>query len=106
MYAVIRRYTGAAPLIEALDRTPQEVERLMSGAPGFVAYHAVRAGDTLVTVSICQDRAGTDETTRQAALWVRDNLPAGSVGAPEITEGEAFLNFAASQAIGTGAGRK
>ena len=105
MYAVIRRYTGAAPLIEALDRTPQEIERVMTAVPGFVAYHAVRAGDTLVTVSVCNDRAGTDETTRQAAKWVRDNVPAGAVGAPEITEGEAFLNFAAPQTLGTGAGR-
>lgn len=105
MYAVTRRYTGAATLIQALDRAPQDVERLMTAVPGFVAYHAIRAGDTLVTVSICQDRAGTDETTRRAAEWVRDNLPAGSVGAPEVTAGEAFLNFAApGAAVGAGAG--
>jgi hypothetical protein len=105
MYAVIRRYTGAAKLIEALDRTPQEIERLMSAVPGFVAYHAVRAGDTLVTVSVCNDRTGTDETTRRAAQWVRDNVPAGAVGAPEITEGESFIDFAASQTRSTGAAR-
>ena len=105
MYAVIRRYTGAAKLIEALDRTPQEIERIMSAVPGFVAYHAVRAGDTLVTVSVCNDRTGTDETTRRAAQWVRDSLPADAVRAPEITEGESFLDFAASQAVGTGTGR-
>ena len=105
MYAVIRRYTGAATLIDVLERSSQEIERLMSAVPGFVAYHAIRAGDTLVTVSVCQDRAGTDETTRRAAQWVRDNVPAGAVGAPEITAGEAILNFAASQTASAGAGR-
>jgi hypothetical protein len=104
MYAVIRRYTGAARLIEALDRAPQEVERLMASVPGFVAYHAIRAGDTLVTMSVCHDRTGTDETTRRAAQWVRDNVPAGAVGAPEITVGEAFINVGVPQTAGTGAG--
>jgi len=56
-----------------------------------------------VTVSLCRDRAGTDETTRRAAQWVRDTLPAGAVGAPEITEGDAFLDFAAPQTLGAGA---
>jgi len=95
MYAVIRRYTGAAPLIEAMGREAQDVERLLTTVPGFVAYHAVRAGDTLVTISVCRDRDGTSETTRRAAQWVRDTLPAGAVGAPELTEGEAFLTFGA-----------
>lgn len=56
-----------------------------------------------MTVSLCRDRAGTDETTRRAAQWVRDTLPAGAVGAPEITEGETFLDFAAPQTLGAGA---
>lgn len=105
MYAVIRRYTSAAPLIEAMDRASQEIERLMTAVPGFVAYHAIRTGDTVVTVSVCRDRAGTEETTRRAAEWVRDHLPAGAVGAPEVTAGESFVDFAAPQSAGTGAGR-
>jgi hypothetical protein len=105
MYTVIRRYTGAAPLIEEMGRKSQDVERLLGSVPGFVAYHAVRAGDTLVTVSVCRDRTGTDETTRRAAQWTRDNVPPGAVGAPEITEGEAFLDFAAPQTLDTGAVR-
>jgi hypothetical protein len=103
MHAVIRRYTGAVALIEELDRKRQEVERLIATVPGFVAYHAVRIGDTLVTVSVCADRAATDETTRRAAQWLGDALPAGAVGAPEVTGGEAFLNFTASHARGAGA---
>ncbi len=95
MHAVIRRYANAAPLIEAMDRSPQEIERLMAAVPGFTAYHAVRSGDTLVTVSVCRDRAGTDETTRRAAEWVRDHVPAGAVGAPEVTDGDTFVSFAA-----------
>jgi hypothetical protein len=93
MYAVIRRYTGASQLNEALAGRSQEVETLLRGVPGFVAYYAVRAGDTLATITVCADEAGTRESTRRAAAWVRQNL-AGAAGlAPEISEGEVFLQF-------------
>jgi hypothetical protein len=105
MYTVIRRYTAAAPLIEEMGRKSEDVERLIGSVPGFVAYQAVRADDTLVTVTVCRDRAGSEETTRRAAEWVRDNIPPGAMGAPEVTEGEAFLEFAAPQTLGTGAVR-
>lgn len=105
MNAVIRRYTKADRLIEELARKSLEVERLIGSVPGFVAYHAIRAGDTLVTVSICRDRAGTDETTQRAAQWVRDNIPPGAIAAPEITDGEVFLGFTAPQSLAAEARR-
>jgi hypothetical protein len=104
MYVVVRRYENAVALHEAMQRGPQEIERLLSSVPGFVSYHGLRDGNTVVTVSVCQDRAGVDETTRRAAEWVREHVPAGAVGAPEIIEGESFLNFAAPQMVGAGGG--
>ena len=100
MYAVLRRYTKAAKLVEAMERRSQEVEQILSSVPGFVTYHAIRSGDTLVTVSVCRDQSGTDETTRRAAQWVRENVPTGAPGAPEITAGEVFIDFGASQKAG------
>ena len=102
MHAVIRRYNGAAALIEALDRKQHEVESLMASVAGFVAYHAVRSGDTLVTVSIFNDHAGTEESTRRAAEWVRDNLPFGSVSAPEVMEGDVFVDLHSPRQSGLG----
>jgi hypothetical protein len=100
MHAVIRRYTAATPLIDAMQSRSAEVQQLISTVPGFVAYHAVRSGDTVVTISICRDADGTAETTRRAAGWVRDNLPAGAIAPPEITTGDTFIDFAAPQALG------
>ncbi len=99
MNAVLRRYTNAGKLIDALGAKQADIERLMTSVPGFVAYHAIRSGDTLTTVSVFRDRTGTEESTRRAAEWVRDNLPAGAVSAPEVTEGELFLNFVGSQPL-------
>ena len=43
---------------------------------------------------------GTDETTRRAAQWVRENVPTGGPSAPEITGGEVFIGFGAPQKPG------
>ena len=93
MHAVVRRYSGASSLNDLLAQRSQDVERLLSDVPGFVAYYAIRAGDELATVTVCQDQAGTQESSRRAAEWVKQNLTGGTVGAPEITEGEAFIQF-------------
>ena len=93
MHAVVRRYSGASDLNDLLARRSQDVEQLLSDVPGFVAYYAIRAGDDLATVTVCEDQAGTQESNRRAADWVRQNLTGGTAGAPEITEGEAFIQF-------------
>lgn len=93
MHAVVRRYRGASALNDLLAQRSQEVEQILSSVSGFVAYYAIRDGDGLATVTVCDDQAGTQESSRRAAEWVGQNLPGGSVGAPEITEGEAFLQF-------------
>src|SRR5690348_5543014 len=105
MHATIRRWNGAATLIAEIERRTQEVESIISSTPGFVAYHAVKsvnAVNTHVTGTVGQDKSGTDETTRRAAHWVRDTLPADAVAGltPEIIEGEEFVSFHAPQRLG------
>ena len=103
MHATIRRWNGASKLIAEMERRAQEVEDIISSTPGFVAYHAVKSGDTLISITVCQDKNGTDETTRRSAQWVRENLPAeASAGlSPEVIEGEEFFNFQTPQRLGT-----
>ncbi len=93
MYAVVRRYQNATALFDELARREQDVRDLIQSVPGFVAYFLVRSGDGGVTVTVCQDQAGTAESTRRAADWVRQNLPAAAGNPPEVTEGEVLFNF-------------
>ncbi|MDP8922354.1 MAG: hypothetical protein M3O34_05690 [Chloroflexota bacterium] len=94
MYAVVRRYTGGGQLADALTQRRQEVVDLLRGVPGFRAYYALRANDgTVATITVCDDQAGTQESTRLAAEWVRQNMSGASISPPEVTEGETFLNF-------------
>ena len=95
MYVVVRRYTGAAALVDVMVQREQEVRDLISSVPGFRAYYAVRAGagGAVATVTVCDSKDGTDESSRRAAEWVRANTSGGSISPPEITEGEAYINF-------------
>ena len=68
------------------------MKALISGVPGFVTYAAVRSGDGGVTVTVCEDKAGTDESSRRAAEWVKENVSA-TVNPPTITEGSTVLQF-------------
>ena len=97
MYAVIRRYTGASKLIAEMERRHQDVKKEISGVQGFESYYAVRNGDHLTAITICKTKAGTTESTRRAAEWVKRNLPKASIGAPQVVEGDVFLQFEAKR---------
>lgn len=90
MYVVVRRYTGASKLVEALMQRQAEVTALLTGVPGFRAYFAVDGGGgTVATVTVCDEQSGTEESSRRAAQWVRTNFARAPISPPEITEGEA-----------------
>ena len=94
MYAVVRRYTGASELADALVQHLEEVKAILTGVPGFKAYHALRTDNGgVITMTVCEDRDGTQESSRRAAEWVRANVSGLAISPPEITEGEAFLSF-------------
>jgi hypothetical protein len=94
MYAVVRRYASGAALADALVKSQSEVTELLTSIPGFKAYYALRTDEGVVaTMTICDDKAGVDESINRAGAWVRANLAGAPVSAPEITEGETFLNF-------------
>jgi hypothetical protein len=94
MHATIRQYRGSGTkeLFDALEQREPEVRELISTVPGFVSYTAFRNGDDGTTVTVCRDKAGTDESTRRAAGWVAETLKV-SIGAPSVTEGDASLQF-------------
>jgi len=93
MYIVVRTWTNAGALADAMLQKQQEVTDLIGGVPGFVAYYATRAGNILTTVKVCDSNEGTEESTRLAGEWVKKNVTGASIGAPQIAEGETFLQF-------------
>jgi hypothetical protein len=94
MHVVVRSYSGqgASELFDLLGEREEDVKELISGVPGFVKYAALRSGDGGMTVTICEDKAGTDESSKRAAGWVKDNVTE-TVDPPTITEGSTVLEF-------------
>lgn len=95
MYVVVRSYSGAgaSELFDLIEQSGKEIRELISGVPGFVSYAAFRSGDGGTTVTVCQDKAGTDESSNRAAAWIKENAGGTSVSPPEITEGTTVLQF-------------
>ncbi|HYB27511.1 MAG TPA: hypothetical protein VEF89_12900 [Solirubrobacteraceae bacterium] len=95
MYVTVRSYSGqgASELFDVLAQSDEEVKSLISSVPGFVSYAAFRTSDGGVAVTICQDKNGTDESSRRAAKWVRENV--STTGSPPVvvTEGGTVLLF-------------
>jgi hypothetical protein len=94
MYVVIRSYSGqgASDLFDALVAREEDVKTTISSVPGFVSYVAFRSDGGGQTVTVCQDQAGTDESSRRAADWVKENINV-TVDPPTIAEGSTILQF-------------
>jgi heme-degrading monooxygenase HmoA len=94
MNAVIRHYRGNSQLFDELERRTDEVQKVIRGVSGFVSYYLVRTEDGGgFTVSVFEDKAGTDESIRVAADWVRQNVPQAAGSPPEVIEGRVVLHM-------------
>ena len=95
MQAVIRTYSGegAGPLFDFLDQRKVDIEALIRAVPGFVGYALIRTADGGVSVTICQDKAGTDASIRIAADWIRQNAPTFGSRPPAVSEGSVILHL-------------
>ncbi|HVE08863.1 MAG TPA: hypothetical protein VNE00_16535 [Paraburkholderia sp.] len=98
MQTVLRRYSGkgAKDLFDLLDKRKGEVQELMGNVKGLVAYTLVRSGDGGFSLTVCQDKAGVDESVQRAKDWIAKN--AGTIGAaaPEVTEGSVIAHLGKS----------
>jgi hypothetical protein len=94
MHAIVRSYTGqgASELFDVLEQREDAVRDVIGGVPGFKSYVAFRTSDGGVTVGVYEDKEGTDESSRRAAEWVKENVDT-AVDPPRITEGRAFIQF-------------
>ena len=96
MYATLRQYSGITPAtFDALIGHKAEIESLIRKVPGFVQYDLVRTTDGVTTLTICNDKAGTEASNKQVAAWIGQNLPAMQTSSPVVSGGEDVLHFMA-----------
>jgi hypothetical protein len=94
MYAVIRSYPDPG-LAEALAARQSEIEDVITPVKGFQSYFLVRTDNGCATITVCDDKAGCDESTQRAANWLRENASEVKSTAPQITSGEILLSIGA-----------
>ena len=95
MHTVVRNYKGSGKLIDELITREDEVRKLISEVDGFVAYYLIRTDDGGASISVYRDAAGTAESTKRAAAYIKENLDGVAAGPPEIIEGESVISFTA-----------
>ncbi len=75
-YTVIRRYMVEQPNVdETVRRAIEGFMPLIQNALGFLAYRLVKANvDILITTSTFETRGQSDELSRMADEWIKENL--------------------------------
>jgi len=93
MHVVIRHYKGSATLIDLLVGDRKEIEELIAGLDGFVAYYLIRTADGGASVSVFENEAGTTESTKAAAAFIGEHHPGVAAGPPDVIEGPVVIDF-------------
>ena len=93
MHAVIRSYTGAdaKELFDLLEKRKVEVENIIGNITGFVSYTLIRTSDGGTSVTVCQDKAGTDVSLKIAANWIKENAPDLGASLRSVSEGSVII---------------
>jgi len=99
MYTVIRQYTGNS-LRDIIKRDEASLRQTMTGIPGFRGYYMLETKDGLATITVCDDMKGTQESTRRAAEWVKDHVPASAnLSKPMVIEGDTIMSIDARMPV-------
>lgn len=95
MHAVVRTYSGqgAKELFELLEQRKADVESTIRAVSGFQSYSLIRTAEGGVSVTVCQDKSGTDESVRRAAEWVRENASELTTQPPAVSDGTVILQL-------------
>ena len=98
MHAAIRQYQVDPGSVDEVRRGVNEgFLPIIKDVYGFQAYYAIDAGGgRIASISVFDDQAGAEESTRMAADWIRQNMASLVPNPPEVLEGEVFANEAAS----------
>jgi hypothetical protein len=92
-HIVVRLYTDSGPLVGKIRESEAEVRAIMAEVPGFQRYGFADTGSGAVSITVCEDKAGCDESVRRAAEWIKANLPDADIAPPQIFEGESAVHI-------------
>ena len=95
MHAVVRTYSGhgAKELFDVLEQRKADVEKVLGSIAGLHSYSLIRTADGGISVTVCEDKAGTDESVRRAREWVKENGSHTGANPPVVSDGPVFIQL-------------
>lgn len=95
MHAVVRTYSGAGAtqLFDVLEAQKADVEAALRKVPGLVSYTLLRQGDGGMSVTVCTDKAGADESLKVAREWIQKNASTAHASPPDVAEGSVIVQI-------------
>jgi len=89
MHAAVRTYTGPAAkdLFKQLVESKADVEKTIRGVKGLVEYLLIPTAEGGVTVTVCQDKTGADQSVQLAREWIQKNAAHLKTSPPTVSEG-------------------
>jgi hypothetical protein len=96
MNVVVRTYTGngSKELLSLLEQRKADVEKLMRSVKGFESYTLARSsnGEGGMSMTVCQDKAGAEESVRVAKEWIAKNAATIGLDAPKVSTGTVIIH--------------
>lgn len=92
MHATMRYYSGNSDLADQLAARADEIRSVIGAVPGFQSYYVLKLDDATVSITVCDDEAGTAESSRVAAEWIRENMPDLAASPPMVSSGTVTLS--------------
>ena len=92
MYAVVRTYSDPG-LAEELASRQSEIEDVITPVKGFQSYFLVRTDNGCATITVCDDKAGCDESTQRAANWLREHASEIKSTPPQLMSGDVLFSI-------------
>jgi hypothetical protein len=95
MQTVMRHYSGKGTkeLFDLLEKHKADIEKLLRSVKGFVGYTLVRTGDGGYSVTVCQDKAGVDDSVHKAKDWIAKHAGSTGAAAPKVSEGTVVVHL-------------
>lgn len=96
MDVVVRTYSGkgSKELFALLEKHKTDVEKLMRNVRGFESYTLARSVDSDggMSMTVCHDKSGTEESGRLAKEWIAKNGANISLDTPKESSGHIVIH--------------
>jgi hypothetical protein len=96
-HAVVRIYANSVPVFDVAREHGTRIVDVMHDVPGLQMYSISgdEANATSVTITVCDDKTGTDESIKRAAALVKELLPDANIAPPRVLSGDLVVRASA-----------